>query len=190
MITINTISTLINQLEDKSFKGILSKSQLYLTIKCLKLLMKLLQQLIENNLSGPSDSLSKFKNKSFFEIIKERMEALDIKNNKGLIKATHLDPTTCSKIMNYEKHPSWTPSLKITLPLCIALRFTFEETEYLLKLNGHALSPEKPVHCEYIVILSVYLLFDWDINDCNMHLKEKNMLSEGRLGNFDIDESI
>ena len=152
--------------------------------------MKLLQQLIENNLSGPSDSLSKFKNKSFFEIIKERIEALSIKNNKDLIKATHLDPTTCSKIMNYEKHPSWTPSLKITLPLCIALRFTFKETEYLLKLNGHALSPENSVHRIYIVILSVYLLFDWKINDCNLFLNEIGMLSEARLGFFDIDETF
>lgn len=190
MITINSISTLINQLEDKSFKGILSKSQLYLTINCLKLLMKLLQQLIDNNLSGPSDSLSKFKNKTVPQILKERMDALGIKDNKALIKATHLDPTTCSKIRNYEKHPSWTPSLKITLPLCIGLRFTFEETEYLLKLNGHALSPENSVHRIYIVILSVYLLFDWKINDCNLFLNEIGMLSEARLGFFDIDETF
>ena len=190
MITINSISTLINQLEDKSFKGILSKSQLYLTIKCLKLLMQLLQQLIDNNLSDPPDSLSAFKNKTVPQIFKERMEALGIKDNKDLIKATHLDPTTCSKIRNYEKHPFWIPSLNILVALCIGLRFTLEETEYLLKRKEHAFSPDNPVHCAYIEILSVYLLLDWDITECNKHLKEKDLLSEGRLGNFDIDETF
>lgn len=190
MITINTISTLTTQLEDKNFKGILTKEQLKLILQCLYLLMRVLKYVIDKNLSDPRDIPLAFKGKNFIQIIKQRMKDQGIKSNKDLMKATNLDATTCSKILNYEKHPSWTPSLKITLPLCIGLKFTFEETEYLLKLNGHALSPENSVHRIYIVILSVYLLFDWKINDCNLFLNEIGMLSEARLGSFDIDETF
>ena len=128
-------------------------------------------------------------NRTFYEIIYKKMQekGLDGKSNKKLIVATHLSGTICSRLKNDR---SYQPSIETILAFCIGLGISADDTKHLLMLKGYALSPENPVHCAYIDILSVYQAFGFGVQECNELLHSWGIDKKYFLGSFDLDEEM
>lgn len=126
---------------------------------------------------------------TFYESICKIMQekGLDGKSNKKLIAATHLSGTICSRLKNDR---GYQPSIGTILAFCIGLGISPEDTEYLLKLKGYALSPEDPVHCAYRDILQVYQVFGFGVQECNEFLKSWGFDKKHFLESFDQDEEF
>lgn len=128
-------------------------------------------------------------NGTFYEIIHKKMQekGLDGKSNKNLIAATQLSGMICSRLKNDREYQ---PSIGTILAFCIGLNISPEDTEYLLKLKGYALSPEDRVHCAYRDILQVYQIFGFSVQECNRVLHSWGIDKKYFLGSSDLDEEF
>lgn len=150
--------------------------------------MYIFDYLINKSFSDSVATFSNFHGKLFYEIVNNRIEELGMKeSNKKLIEVTQLSSSICSKLKNDK---AYNPNMNTIVALCIGLKLSFEETEYLLKQKGYAFSPEIKAHHAYTVFLKFYRLLGWGVNECNKLLVEWNIDKKYYLGSFDIDEEL